>query len=1167
MITLDDKYTATSGRVYVTGSQALVRLPIEQARRDALAGHDTASFISGYRGSPLGIYDSALWAAQKHLDAARVHFEPGVNEDLAAAAVWGTQQLGFASGARHQGVFGIWYGKGPGVDRSADVLKHANYAGTAPLGGVLALCGDDHAARSSTTAHQSDHALIHCGIPVFNPADVQDFIDLGLIGFGLSRYASLWVGMKCVTDVVDGSASILVGDGRIALAEPTDFEMPEDGLSIRPEFAALAQEARLFGARLRAAEAYARANNIDRAVFGASGAKRLGIVASGKSVPDVLEAFARLGIDRAQAEAMGLAVFKVAMVWPLEPQRIGAFAAECEELLVIEEKRGVIEEQLARQLYNLPADRRPRLVGKHDETGAALVSEIGELDPDSVMAVIAARYDAAAGKPLLGDRAEKALALSARPDRLASIAVRPASFCAGCPHNTSTVVPEGSIAMAGIGCHGMAAFMPERNTLPMTQMGGEGAPWIGQAPFTTREHVFQNIGDGTYFHSGYLALRGCVAANVNITYKVLLNGAVGMTGGQPIEGQQFEGEITAPRVAHQVSAEGVRRIAVVSDDGDRFTGAESSFPAGTSFHHRDALDAVQRELREWKGVSVLIFDQSCATERRRLRKRGKVAPATERLFIASEVCEGCGDCGAQSNCIALEPNETEMGRKRQINQSVCNQDYSCLKGFCPSFVTVTGGKPRARTAALGEGDDVAAGLPEPVLQPLGQGRNLLVTGIGGAGVVTIGAILGMAAHSEGTPCTVLDMSGFAQRNGSVMSHVRLGGSDCAARISPGAADLVIGCDPIVAASAEVLAMLKPTTGHVVLNQFIAPTNAFAKDPDYTVDLSMLERRLAQRVGEEHVLPVDATRLASALLGDAVGANMMLIGFAWQRGLVPIARASIEQALRLNGTAVAMNLRAFALGRLAAADPDRLKALLGETPLEPKGEPQELAGLVVHRMEHLTAYQNAGLAARYKALVDRVAKAEAGLGQGDRLAWTVARTYARLLAYKDEYEVARLLTGETFKRELAQAFEGDMRIELNLAPPLISRRDPATGRLKKRSFGPWMLRPMRLLAGMKRLRGTALDVVGYHPHRRKERALIAEYEALVAEILGALSAGNHSAAIELAALHGTIRGYDVVKEAGIAAVEAKLPNLRAAFLKPQTEHPASIPGEDQVALVG
>ena len=1146
-ITLDDKFTATTGRVYVTGAQALVRLPIEQARRDAAAGNDTAGFISGYRGSPLGTYDSALWAASKHLAANRIHFEPGINEDLAAAAVWGTQQVPLLKGARHQGVFGMWYGKGPGVDRSSDVLKHANFAGTSPLGGVLALCGDDHAARSSTVAHQSDHALIHCGIPVFNPADIQDYIDLGLMGFAMSRYASVWTGFKCITDIVDGSASIAVGEGRIAPVLPSDFEMPLGGLAIRQEVAALAQEARLFEQRLAAAQAFVRANRLDRIVFGEGGRRRLGIVTTGKNVGDVGEALARLGIAPGDAARMGIAVFKTAMVWPLETERVRAFAADCEELLIIEEKRGVIEEQLAHILYNLPADRRPRLIGKRDETGRPFVSEVGELDPDKVMASIAARYDALAGEPVLAGRAEQVRALTGG-ERAPPLAVRQASFCAGCPHNISTVVPEGSVAVAGIGCHGMASLMPERNTMPGTHMGGEGTPWIGQAPFVEMEHIFQNIGDGTYFHSGLLAVRACVAANVNITYKILLNGAVGMTGGQPIEGERFEGEITAPRVAHQVSSEGVRRIAVVSDEADRFEGKHGDFPAGTSFHHRDALDDVQRELRDWKGVSVLIYDQSCATERRRLRKRGKVAQAEERLLISSEICEGCGDCGVQSNCIAIEPLDTEFGRKRKINQSTCNQDYSCLKGMCPSFVTVKGGKPRARTGSLGDGD-LATGLPEPVIAEIGEGRSLLVTGIGGAGVVTIGAILGMAAYLEGKGGTVLDMSGFAQRNGSVMSHIRFsthaGEGLHTARIPAGGADVVIGCDPIVAAGPDCVAMMKPETGRVVLNRFVAPTNAFALDPDYRVDLSMLERRIGRRVGADHVLPVDATATATALLGDAIGANMMLVGFAWQQGLIPLALASIEQALTLNGTALKMNLRAFALGRLIAVDPAKVAAMIGAPDRAP--EPETLPALVQSRTRHLTAYQDARLADRYRALVDRVAVAEAAVSGGDALAMAVARTYAKLLAYKDEYEVARLMTSDTLKRELADAFEGDLKIEFNLGSPLLlSRRDPKTGRLRKRALGAWMLGPMRLLASMKRLRGTALDVPGWHPHRRAERALIGEYEALVEDILAGLTAANHAAAVELASIHGTIRGYDVVKEASIVAAHEKLAAARARF---------------------
>jgi indolepyruvate ferredoxin oxidoreductase len=1147
-VTLDDKYRASSGRVYVTGSQALVRLPLDQARRDRAAGLRTAGFISGYRGSPLGIYDQALWRAEAVLAAEDVRFSPGVNEDLAAAAVWGTQQVPLLGSARYDGVFGVWYGKGPGVDRSADVIKHANYAGTSAFGGVVALCGDDHAARSSTLAHQSDHALIHCGAPVFHPADIQEYLDLGLHGFALSRYASCWVGFKCVTDIVDGSASVAVDPARLTFNTPDDYAPPAGGLGIRFEVAALAQEARLFEERHRAAQAYVRANGLDRLVFGKSlGRKRLGLVTTGKAYRDVREALARLRIDAQEAERLGLAVFKVAMVWPLEPQAISTFAAECDELLVIEEKRGLIEEQIAYLLFNLPADRRPRLVGKRDEAGQGLVRAVGELDPEQVMRAIVAR-----GRGLQGARLDERLAAAlanAPRERATAAEIRPPSFCAGCPHNGSTRVPEGSIAVAGIGCHGMASLTPDRSTVAGGHMGGEGAPWIGQAPFVDRPHIFQNLGDGTYFHSGLLAIRACVAANVNLTYKVLLNGAVGMTGGQPIEGEQFEGEVTGPRVAQQVWSEGVRRIAVVTDDLQKLEPVRREFPVITTFHGRDELDAVQRDLREWKGVSVLIFDQACATERRRMRKRGKAAKATELIYINPDVCEGCGDCGKQSNCIAIEPLETELGRKRRINQSICNQDYSCLKGFCPSFVSVSGGLPRARAAA-GLEDADGGDLPEPAVPSVGEGLSLLVTGIGGTGVVTIGAILGMAAHLEGKPCAVLDMSGFAQRNGSVMSHVRFSPSyedpGQSPRIGGGGAQLVIGCDPIVAASPDSLAAMAPGAT-VIVNRFVAPTDAFARDPDVRVDLRRLERRIEQRIADGALHTVDATGVATRLLGDAIGANMFLVGYAWQKGALPVGRESIAEAVRLNGAATEMNLRAFALGRLAAERPGAVDHLLG--PKAPELDPSDLAAVVRHRMAHLADYQDQALADRYRALVDRVAAAERALGAPDqRLALAVAEVYARLLAYKDEYEVARLFTGPAFARQIEQAFEGEARLTFHLAPPLLARRDPATGRLRKRAFGPWVLGLFRIVAGLKRLRGTVFDPFGRHPHRRMERRLITEYEALVAELLATLTAANRTAAVE-------VRGFDVVKDASLQAAAQALEAARRTYDAASAGEPA------------
>lgn len=1150
-VTLDDKYTKTDGRVYVTGSQALVRLPILQRARDGAAGLNTAGFISGYRGSPLGIYDLALWQAKKHLEANHIRFQPGVNEDLAATAVWGSQQVNLIGEARYDGVFAMWYGKGPGVDRSGDPLKHGSYAGSSPHGGVLVLCGDDHGARSSTTAHQSDHALIHFGMPIFHPASVQEYLDLGLMGFALSRYSGCWIGFKCVTDTVEGSASVSVDPARVRIERPTDFVLPPDGLNIRLGFLPLQAERLVFEQRHLAVQAFARANRLDGVRLGRPDHNRLGIVTTGKSYLDVIEGLGRLGIDDARARDLGIAVYKVAMVWPLEPTGLTAFAQSCEELLIVEEKRPVIEEQVAHILYNAPADRRPRLVGKRDEQGQPLQSGVGELDPDRILRVIAERYLKLADDGAIRERLAR---LAGFDQDLAKLGAAPAglmrlpSFCAGCPHNTSTRVPEGSKALGGIGCHGMAVWLPERKTLALYQMGGEGAPWIGQAPFVDTPHIFQNLGDGTYFHSGLLAIRACVAAGVDITYKILLNGAIAMTGGQPIEGEHFEGELTGPHVASQLFAEGVGRIAVVSDDPEKY-GAKAGFPAIATFHHRDDLDAVQRELREWKGVSALIYDQSCATERRRLRKRGKVADPQERLFIHPEVCEGCGDCGLQSNCIALEPEETALGRKRRINQSVCNKDYSCVKGFCPSFVSVVGGKLRVREAGAG-GDEIALleSLPEPALPVFAEPFSLLIGGIGGNGVVTIAALLGMAAHIEEKPCTVLDISGLAQRNGAVTSHVRFApheGANLAARIPQGSADVMLACDLVVAASPECISRIAPGRTAIVANGFIAPTSAFATAPDLDFGGARLETVLAGRA--RAFFPVDATEIATAMLGNAIGANAFMLGYAWQKGLIPLSCESIETAIDLNGTAVALNQRAFALGRIAAAHPEKMAEWTRRETEIPTPAAESLEATVAARSALLTAYQDAAYAERYRKRVARVEAAEGALpGADGSLAKAVARTYAKLMAYKDEYEVARLFAGENFRRYLSETFEGDFKLNFNLAPPLLARRDPATGRLGKMRFGPWMMPMFALLARLKFLRGTAFDLFGHTAHRRLERKLIGDYELLTETILGELTLANYATAVALARLPETVRGYDVVKEAALSEMLKRQDKLMAEF---------------------
>ncbi len=1148
---LDDRYRRARGRVYLSGVQALVRLPMLQRQRDLAAGLDTRGFISGYRGSPLGTYDMALWQARALLDEHGVRFEPGVNEDLAATAVWGSQQAGLYPGAKHDGVFGIWYGKGPGVDRSCDALKHANYAGTAPNGGVLALAGDDPGAKSSSIAHQSEQALIHCGIPILNPSSVQDYLDLGLYGFALSRYSGCWVGFKCLTDTVESAGSVEVSPERVTVVEPGDFVRPP-GLHIGWSNLPIQVERRLFEQRLPAVQAFVRANRLDRVFLGGGARRRLGIVTTGKAYLDVRQALDELGIDAATAAAFGLEIYKVALSWPLEPEGIRAFARGLEHLIVIEEKRPVIEEQLARLLFN--SAERPRLTGKLDAEGAACVPNVGELTPGDVVGLLRSWLTRAA--PEIGPRLRPAAAPAVLP--AAAGPLRLPAFCSGCPHNTSTVVPEGSLAQGGIGCHGMAVWLPDRPTLAVTHMGGEGANWIGSAPYTETGHIFQNLGDGTYFHSGLLAIRAAVTAGVHITYKILANGAVAMTGGQPIEGERMEGEVTVPEIAQQLAAEGVRRIAIASNEPAKFAGI--ALPPGVTVHHRDQLDRVQRDLREAPGVSALIYDQTCAAEARRLRKRGEFPDPDRRVVINELVCEGCGDCSVQSNCISIEPIETEFGRKRRINQSSCNKDFSCLKGHCPSFVTVEGGKVRVAASEGVSTDDARfAALPEPSPLDLEQPWNVLVTGIGGSGVITVGALLGMAAHLEGKGCSVLDVTGLAQKNGPVTSHVRIAArpeSIAATRIAAGSADLVIGCDIVVTTSADSLAKLAASRTAAIVNSHVAPTSEFATNPD--LDLSSRHMEDAIRSGARACDFVAATRLATALCGDAIFTNPFLMGFAYQKGLLPVGRAALERAFALNARAVGANLRAFAWGRLAAHDPSAVEAAARPAVRDSQlaGVADDLDAIVARRVAFLTDYQNARFAEAYRARVERVAALEQKVAPGStRLASAVARYYFKLLAIKDEFEVARLYTDGSFQRQLEAEFQGDYRLYVHFAPPfsipvidwLTERRDPDTGRMKKwRIPASWFLPLLSVMAKFKFLRSTPLNVFGLTAHRRLEQKLCRDYEATVDRLLESLDPRNLDIAVEIASLPEHVRGFEQVREHHIEKVRAKEQELLAAF---------------------
>ncbi len=1163
-VSLDDKYTLEEGRIYVTGTQALVRLPMLQRARDLAAGLNTGSFISGYRGSPLGGVDMAFWGAKKFLARNPIHFQPGVNEDLAATAVWGSQQLAYSPGARYDGVVGIWYGKGPGVDRSGDPIKHGNFAGTAPHGGVLALAGDDHACKSSTLPHQSEFAFVHYLMPVLNPASVQEYLDLGLAGIAMSRFSGCWVAFKCITETVDSTASVTIDPSRVSLVTPGDFDLPPGGLSIRWPDAPVEAERRLIDYKLPAVQAFARANGIDRVVLGGP-QRRIGIIAAGKAYLDVRQALEDLGISEQTAIEIGLSIYKPALVWPMEPQALRAFAEGLDEILVVEEKRNLIEDQVRAQLYNWPADKRPRIVGKTEEDGQMLLSSSYELAPIAIAGAIVKRLKKAGVPFELSNRLaflESREALRANKQSVE----RTPYFCSGCPHNTSTNVPEGSRAVAGIGCHTMAISM-NRSTSFISQMGGEGVFRVGQQPFTDEKHIFSNLGDGTYFHSGLLAIRQAVAAKANITYKILFNDAVAMTGGQKVDG-----ELTVPQVAHQVWAEGIERLVVVSDEPERYAGF-GSFPPYTTIHHRDDLDTIQRELREVPGVTVMIYDQTCAAEKRRRRKRKLMVDPPKRAFINELVCEGCGDCSKTSNCVSVTPIETEFGRKRAIDQSSCNKDLSCIKGFCPSFVTVHGGQlKRPQVQAKGPAGDGATfpDIPEPVLPALDRPYGMMVTGIGGTGVVTIGALLGMAAHIEGKGCTILDQTGLAQKGGAVMSHIRLAPTPDhinAVRLGAGSTDVVIGCDMVVSASGEAISKMAPETTRAVINTKETITGAFTQNPEFRIPGQEMIDRIADACGgADRVSALNATEMATALMGDSIATNLFVLGYAYQKGLVPISAAAIEAAIELNGVAIAMNRQAFLWGRRAAHDEAAVRAIA--TPAEKSAgdvvdldtfrKPAEtLADMVDRRVTFLTGYQNRAYAERYRELVATVAATEQEKVPGsEALAKAVARYLFKLMAYKDEYEVARLYTDGSFKKAIEAQFEGDYKLQFHLAPPALNNRDPATGRLKKQAFGPWMLRVFGLLARFKHLRGTSWDPFGHTEERKMERRLIDEYRRVLSELTAKLTAENLDLAVEIASVPEQIRGYGHVKERNVEEAKAREADLLARFRDPAAPRAAA-----------
>jgi indolepyruvate ferredoxin oxidoreductase len=1157
-VRLDDVYTKTTGRVLMSGIQALVRLPMVQKRRDQAAGLNTGGFISGYRGSPLGGYDTALAKAKKFLAAHDVIAQPAVNEDLAATAIWGTQQVGLWPGATKDGVFGIWYGKGPGVDRSGDVLKHANAAGTSKHGGVLCLAGDDHGAKSSSIPHQSDHAFMSAVIPVLYPSSVHEFVRMGLLGLAMSRYSGCWVAMKVLSDTIESNAVVDLDQEDCAFVTPPNFVIPDGGLHIRWPDDRWSQDHRLQTYKAYAAIEFGSVNGVDRLIIDAR-RPRFGIVASGKAYEDVREALAQLGIDRETGEAIGLRLFKVGMPWPLPPHGIRQFSEGLEEVLIIEERREIIENQIKQHLFNWKTDVRPRIVGKFDEQEHPFLPLDRELSESLVAQAIVARLMRMSIPSDIKARLQERLAwFTAREERLKGytpIVNRMPHYCPGCPHNTSTKVIEGSRAAAGIGCHFMVQWM-DRRTETFTHMGAEGITWMGISPFTTEKHLFTNLGDGTYYHSGILAIRQAVAAKMNITYKLLYNQAVAMTGGQ-----QVDGPLSLGQLVRQIHDEGVARITVLSDDVDALPVGE--FPAGVTVHPREHMDRAMEEFREIEGCSVIVYDQGCAAELRRKRHRHLAPEPEERVFINHAVCEGCGDCSVQSNCIAIEPKETPLGRKREINQSACNVDLSCLKGFCPSFVTIKGVQPRKGEGIALRADD----LPEPPVPPvLDTPFNIAVTGIGGTGVLTIGGIIGMAAHLDQKAAMVLEVAGLAQKGGAVISHIRLCSDPdhiSTPRIAGGSADLLLAADSVVAISRESMEMLSADRTAAIVNGHNAPVANFVRDRDFDFRQESVQQAIKESV-KPGLRIVDFHRFATKVIGDAIAANMMMVGYAWQLGLLPLSEAALMRAIEMNGVAIEMNKTAFRWGRVAAADPERVAELLVPAKDERAVSDMTLDEIISHRAQHLTAYQDAKLAEKYRAAVSRIRAVEGKLGS-EALTRAVAINYAKVLAYKDEYEVARLLTDPAFERELKETFEGDGKLSFHLAPPLISRIDPDLGRPKKKAFGEGMRLPLRWVARMKGLRGTGLDLFGRTEERKRERGLIKTYEAMLDEVAVSLSAENKFAAIALASAPDQVRGFGPVKMAAFAKFDAQWPQLQARYRGVRKEAAASAKIETQPAL--
>ncbi len=1127
-VTLDDRYSLASGKAYMSGTQALLRLLLEQAWRDKAAGLNTAGFVSGYRGSPLGGFDLQLWKAQKYLQEDGIHFEPGLNEELAVTAVWGSQQTDIFGSEKYDGVFGLWYGKTPGLDRSGDAFKHANMNGTSRYGGVLAVSGDDPGASSTTVPSQSEHTFASFMMPVIYPSSIEEFLHMGLLGYGMSRYSGNWIGFKTLSDIAETSASINIGT-----AVP-EFKLPDnhgdiwEQVSIRWPDDRWDADSRLQEIRLPAAVAFARANQFDQVVI-APPQRRFGIVAAGKAYLDMRQALDDLGVTTEIAAEIGLTVNKLGLIWPIEHEGMTEFAQGLEEILVVEERRAFIETQIKELAFNWDASTRPQVIGKSDENGQPLIPSTGETSSVLLAEIIGRRLLAKTDHPVIKQGLAQVESRKQQAVAVPSKEFRVPHYCPGCPHNRGTSTPEGSLAMAGIGCHSLAMWMPNNDTVTFTHMGAEGVNWIGASAFVDQKHIFQNLGDGTYVHSGSLAIRAAQAAGCTMTYKILYNDAVAMTGGQSVEGS-----LSVLDIARQIAAEGIGKIVVVADDIKKYDeyGPDYKFPRGVELFPRKEMTAVMKACRDYQGVSVLIYDQVCATERRRRRKKGLMPPSTKRVVINERVCEACGDCSIQSNCVAIRTLETPLGTKRQIDQSSCNMDLLCLEGFCPALVTVEGGTLKMPSPS----EELNILLDEPSAKTLTKPYDILIAGVGGSGLITIGNLLGMAAHLEGKECSVLDNTGIARMGGSVSTHVRLGESDAqlnASRIADVDADVLIGGDPVVSASAEVLTRIRADRTQAVVNTFIAPAAAQAADPELAFDSENILANVKSRVDTGQSVFTNVTDLAYGLLGNKVYANIFMLGIAFQKGLIPLEFNSIRQAIELNDKAVEENISAFNWGRRYALDPDAVTELAGLAEMTPLSLEQKIAV----RKDHLTAYQNAAYAKRFTDLITKARAREQEIdGASDSLISAIADNYFKLLAHKDEYEVARLYSDGEFEQKISDMFGGNVNLHYHIGRKLIVTEERNTDRLKKRTFGPWFMTAFQMLNSLKGLRGTPFDPFGFSTDRQRDRQLVQDYEQTIEKLLADLSPGNLAIAIEIASLPADIRGFGAIKDRSIAVAK-------------------------------